>query len=172
MERMWSPWRSVHVRAFKEKTFRDAEGRSVFVQMAASDADEANLILWRGRFIFVVMNLYPYNNGHLMIVPYREVADYEALTGDEQVELAQTLGRCLRWLRTAMGPDGFNVGMNLGTAGGAGIPVHLHMHVVPRWNGDTNFMPVVAEAKVIPESLAVTYEKLRTVIDNEESSAV
>lgn len=172
MERMWSPWRTAHVRAFKDKTFRDTDGRSIFVQMAAADADETNLILWRGRSVFVVMNLYPYNNGHLMIVPYREVADYEALTIAEQTELAQALAQCLRWLRIGMDPDGFNVGMNLGSAGGAGIPVHLHMHVVPRWNGDTNFMPVVADAKVIPESLAVTYRKLRAVIDNEESSAM
>ena len=114
--------------------------------------------------MFVIMNLHPYNNGHLMIIPYREVSSYEDLSPEEQVELAASIERCIRWLKHALQPEGFNVGMNLGKAAGAGIPRHLHMHVVPRWSGDTNFMPTVAEMKVVPEALVDTYKKLLSTI--------
>lgn len=157
---MWSPWRSRHVKTFQG----DWGDESIFTRLSRDDNDEENLILWRGEYVFVIMNLYPYNNGHLMIVPYREVADYDALTPREQAEIAHTLSRCLGWLRTALSPEGFNVGMNLGVAAGAGIPRHLHMHVVPRWSGDTNFMPAVGAVKVIPEALTDTYQKLRSAI--------
>jgi ATP adenylyltransferase len=165
MERLWSPWRSQHIESFKTEDAREAGGQSLFARLAAEDRDEENLILWRGERVFVIMNLYPYNNGHLMVVPFREVASYEALSPEEQVEIAHTIDRCLRWLRHALQPEGFNVGMNLGAAAGAGIPQHLHVHVVPRWQGDTNFMPVVGEAKVIPEALRDTYRKLRAAIE-------
>lgn len=164
MDRLWSPWRSQHVDAFDPAT-ADADGRSLFARLAAEGRDADNLILWRGRHVFVLMNRYPYNNGHLMVVPYREVADYDALTPEEQVEMALTLHRCLGWLRQVLRPDGFNVGMNLGAAAGAGLPRHLHLHVVPRWQGDTNFMPVVGETKVIPEALHDTYARLRAVVE-------
>jgi ATP adenylyltransferase len=99
-----------------------------------------------------------------MIIPFREVADYEALTLEEQIAMAQTTERCIRWLRAALHPEGFNIGMNLGRAAGAGLPRHLHMHVVPRWSADTNFMATVGDTKVIPEALRQTYRKLRAVI--------
>lgn len=142
------------------------ERASLFLRIAAdADADEANYVLWRGDTAFVVMNLYPYNNGHLLIVPFRKVEDYDALTADEQIEIARLTDRCIRWLRHAVRPDGFNVGMNLGRAGGAGVPEHLHVHVVPRWSGDTNFMPTLADTKVIPEGMEATYRKLRAAVD-------
>ena len=103
-----------------------------------------------------------------MIVPYREVRHYEDLTEEEQIEMATTVNRCIRWLKHAMHPEGFNVGMNLGSAAGAGIPQHLHMHVVPRWRGDTNFMPAIGEVKVIPEALKDTYNKLLAAIEELE----
>ena len=103
-----------------------------------------------------------------MIVPYREVARYEDLSVDEQVELARTIERCILWIKKALNPEGFNVGMNLGKAAGAGIPRHLHLHVVPRWNGDTNFMPTIGEIKVVPEALAETYDKLCVAITQVE----
>ena len=160
---MWSPWRARHI---EDTSAEPAEGApSVFVQMAGEDRDADNLILWRGRTVFVVLNLYPYNNGHLMIVPYRQVADYEALAPEERAEIAETIARCLGWLREALRPDGFNVGMNLGQAGGAGIPDHLHVHVVPRWQADTNFMPALGQVKVIPEALADTYARLQAAIE-------
>ncbi|MDZ4701415.1 MAG: HIT domain-containing protein [Rhodothermales bacterium] len=138
----------------------DMDTRSLFARLAAEDEDEKNYIVWRGVHVFVIMNLYPYNNGHLLIVPYRTVAAYEELSRDEQIELAVTLDQCIRWLNEALCPEGFNVGMNLGKAAGAGIPDHLHLHVVPRWQGDTNFMPTIGEVKVLPEALDVTYRKL------------
>ena len=165
MERMWSPWRSKHIERMAEPSSGASEPGSVFTRMVAQDRDADNLILWRGPSVFVVMNLYPYNNGHLMIVPYREVARYEDLTAEEQVDMAHTLARCLRWLRQALSPEGFNVGLNLGLAAGAGIPEHVHMHVVPRWRADTNFMPTIAEVKVVPEALEETYRKLRAAIE-------
>jgi len=142
----------------------DSEEHSVFYILASQNRDEDNLILWRGTYVFVILNLYPYNNGHLMVVPYREVRHYEDLTEEEQIEMATTVNRCIRWLKHAMHPEGFNVGMNLGSAAGAGIPRHLHMHVVPRWSGDTNFMPAIGEVKVIPEALKDTYNKLLAAI--------
>lgn len=162
---MWSPWRSRHIERAAQDAHRE-EYDTLFERLAAEpERDETNLVLWRGETVFVAMNLYPYNNGHLMIAPYRKVADYEMLTPEERTEMAHTVARCIGWLREALNPDGFNVGMNLGQAGGAGIPGHLHQHVVPRWNGDTNFMPTLAEVKVVPEALEETYRKLRGVID-------
>lgn len=164
MEHMWSPWRSQHIERFDPEAAETAEG-SIFARIAAEDRDEDNLVVWRGTHVFVVMNLYPYNNGHLLIVPYREVAAYEDLTDEEQVAMSRTIAACIRWLKMALKPEGFNVGMNLGKAAGAGIPQHLHTHVVPRWRGDTNFMPVVGEVKVIPEALHDTYRKLRAAVE-------
>ena len=163
---MWSPWRSAHIERITQDTDADEqEGPSLFARLAAEDNDEENLILWRGEHVFVIMNRYPYNNGHLMVVPFREVAAYEALTTDEQIALARALAHAIRWLKQALNPEGFNVGMNLGAAAGAGIPRHLHMHIVPRWSGDTNFMPTIGEVKVIPEALHATYAKLRAAIE-------
>jgi len=168
MKRMWSPWRSVHLDNMAARAAEDTtSGESVFEGIAGSGDDEENLILFRAVTVFVVMNLFPYNNGHLMIVPYRKVADYRELSAEEQSEMAVVLDRCLRWLQTALNPDGFNVGMNLGEAAGAGIPGHLHMHIVPRWRGDTNFMPTIAEVKVVPEAMRDTYRRLKAAIENE-----
>ena len=163
MKKMWSPWRSKHIDAIS-KTPAAGSG-DLFERIAASDRDADNLVVWRGERVFVVMNLYPYNNGHLLIVPYRKVAWYEDLTSDEQADLASSIERCIRWLRAALDPEGFNVGMNLGPAAGAGVPDHMHVHVVPRWSGDTNFMPTTADVKVIPESMKETYRKLRAAVD-------
>ncbi len=170
MDRLWSPWRARHVASFADGAGVDADGRTLFERLAASGDDEAALILWRGRHVFALLNRYPYTNGHLMLVPYRAVRDYDALTAGEQAELFSALARAIRWLRAALAPEGFNVGMNLGSAGGAAIAEHLHLHVVPRWAGDTNFMPVVGEAKVIPEALDVTYARLRDAIGADDAA--
>lgn len=164
MERMWSPWRSQPLSDFEQEHVPDGEG-SVFTRIAATpEHDAEHFVLWRGDGLFVVMNLYPYNNGHLLIVPYRQITDYEALTAAERTELAALIGRAMSWLKQALQPDGFNVGINQGGASGAGIPDHLHLHVVPRWEGDTNFMPVTGEVKVIPEGLRDTYQKLLAAV--------
>jgi len=164
MQRMWSPWRSEYVEGAARRTPSDAEP-SLFKQLEQEGQDEANLILWRGEHVFVIMNRYPYNNGHLLIVPYREVQAYDALHPEEQVAIAHATDRCIRWLRHALQPDGFNVGMNLEDGSGAGIPEHLHTHVVPRWNGDTNFMTTTAETRVLPETLSKTYDRLQAAIE-------
>jgi len=164
VNRMWSPWRSEYVKEAAHRHSSDAE-HSLFTQLEQERRDEENLILWRGDHVFVIMNRYPYNNGHLLIVPYREVQDYDALNADERVAIAHTIDRCIRWLRHALHPDGFNVGMNLGDGSGAGIPEHLHAHVVPRWSGDTNFMTTTNDTRVIPEAMKETYQKLRAAIE-------
>jgi len=160
MDRMWSPWRSAYVSGAKGREVGDDE--SVFTALLNEERDEETLILWRGEQVFIIMNRHPYNSGHLLIVPYRKVTAYDALEPNEQRALAAAIDRCMGWVRTALSPDGFNVGMNLGRAAGAGIPEHLHAHVVPRWDGDTNFMPTTADTKVLPEDLQTTYGKLRT----------
>ena len=161
MQRIWSPWRSQHLDSLRLPADEAGNDRTLFTRLAASDRDEENLVVYRGDHVFVVMNLYPYTNGHVLIVPYRQVESYSDLKPEERIEMGEVLDRCLGWLQTALDPDGFNVGMNIGKAGGAGIPEHLHMHVVPRWNGDTNFMPTVADIKVVPESIRTTYRKLK-----------
>lgn len=132
----------------------------LFCETPAHGEDEKALIVWRGRSIFIQMNLYPYNPGHIMIVPYRHLAALDDLSADEQVELIKEVARSTAIMREAMNTDGFNVGINQGRAAGAGVDQHLHVHVVPRWSGDTNFMPVTAGTKVIPEGLTATYRKL------------
>lgn len=164
-QRMWSPWRSEYVEQAARRSSTNDTEHSLFAQLEREHRDEENLILWRGEHVFVIMNRYPYNNGHLLVLPYREVQDYDALTTEERHALADALDRCVRWLRRALDPDGFNVGMNLGMGAGAGHPEHLHAHVVPRWQGDTNFMTTTDETRVIPEAMEKTYQKLRAAVE-------
>ena len=138
-----------------------ASGRCVFCDHLAEGDDEAAYILHRSRHAFVLLNAFPYNTGHLMVAPLRHTADVVELSAEERHELIDLTSRSVAIIRAAMGAEGFNTGMNLGAAGGAGIPGHLHVHVVPRWSGDTNFMPIVGQTKVLPEMLADTYAKLR-----------
>lgn len=133
----------------------------IFCDHLGANDDEAAGILFRGKHAFSLLNAFPYNTGHLMVAPLRHVADVSDLSEAERSNLFELTCRSIEILRSAMGAEGFNTGMNLGAAGGAGIPGHLHMHVVPRWNGDTNFMPVTGNTKVLPEMLADTYAKLR-----------
>lgn len=133
----------------------------VFCTKVAEGEDEKNYIVARLKRVYVVLNIYPYNNGHLMVVPYRHVARLSELSDDELAELMITVRTCEQALTDTMHPDGFNIGLNVGRVAGAGIDEHLHVHIVPRWNGDTNFMPVLANTKVIAELLDSTYVKLR-----------
>lgn len=133
----------------------------IFCVKAAEASDEANLILYRGQFAFVLLNLYPYNSGHLMIAPYLHTADLAALPAEVGGDLLALTQRSVEALTAEYGPEGFNIGMNIGKIAGAGIPDHLHLHVVPRWGGDTNFMPVTAETKVLPETLDQTWRRLQ-----------
>ena len=147
--RLYTPHRMAYIRG---------EGKGPdcpFCEIPAM-SDEDGLVVARGAACFVVLNLYPYNSGHLMVVPYRHIAGYEELSLDETAELARLTQHALRAVRHASGAQGFNVGMNLGGVAGAGIAAHLHQHVVPRWGGDTNFMPVVGQTKVLPQLLPDT----------------
>lgn len=136
----------------------DADAGCIFCAIAAGE--ESERVLVRSDLAYVVLNKFPYNPGHLLVVPNRHEGDLEALTADENAELQSMLQRSIRALRDASDPHGFNVGMNLGRIAGAGIPGHLHWHVVPRWSGDTNYMPVVGETRVLPELLAETHRRL------------
>lgn len=151
---MWAPWRIEYILGEKP-------GGCVLCDMPGMNADERNFILHRGVTCYVIMNLYPYNNGHLMVVPLRHLSDYENLTADERAEAAELTARAVRALKKAMKPDGFNIGANLGKAAGAGIDEHLHVHIVPRWGGDINFMTAVGGVRVIPQCLEETYRTLK-----------
>jgi ATP adenylyltransferase len=143
-----------------QSTHEEPEG-CLFCTLAAGEDDTESMVVHRGDRAFVLMNAYPYNPGHVMVAPYRHGGDVERLTADELLDAGRLVQRAVRALREEMSPDGYNVGMNLGKVAGAGIPDHVHWHVVPRWNGDTNFMPVVGETRVLPESLEDTYRKLK-----------
>jgi ATP adenylyltransferase len=143
----------------------DQPAGCIFCDKPAQGDDARNLILRRGSSAFVLLNAFPYNNGHLMVAPYRHVAELESLTAEECADVMSLTQWCVRLLRAAFKPDGFNVGMNLSRIAGAGIADHLHLHLVPRWNGDTNFMPVIGDTKVLPDSLERSYVKLREAID-------
>jgi ATP adenylyltransferase len=150
-----------------EKSSGDGGTGDIFVDLPAEQDDPKNFILHRGETAFVMLNAYPYTNGHLLIAPYRQVADIEGLDDAELLEINQLLAKSVRWLKGTYSPDGFNVGINLGKAAGAGIPVHIHWHVVPRWNGDTNFMTTVGNVRVMPQSLEESYARLRKEVERD-----
>jgi ATP adenylyltransferase len=158
--RLWTPHRMAYIKGENKPAGGSAaESECPFCRIPALD-DAEGLVLRRGAVAYAVLNLYPYNGGHLMVVPYRHVSDYTELSLDECAEVAVLTREALAALRTASGAQGFNVGMNLGHVAGAGIAAHLHQHVVPRWGGDTNFMPVVGHTKVLPQLLAETRRAL------------
>jgi len=156
-KRLWAPWRMKYVSGIEKKD----EG-CIFCSKPkqSRDCDRDNLLLYRGGKCFVLMNLYPYNNGHLMIIPYQHTSDILDLAPEVSAELWTLVCKSKTALTAVMNPDGFNIGMNIGRVAGAGIDQHVHMHIVPRWNGDTNFMPVVGETKVISQSLEDAYDAL------------
>ncbi len=162
MDVLHAPWRIDYILAPKKPA---AGGEaSLFTAIGQSSDDLENHVLARGRHCYAVLNTYPYNGGHLMVVPYRQIANLDELTDEESLELMQFSRRCVRALQAIMRPQGFNVGFNLGKCAGAGIIEHLHLHVVPRWEGDTNFMPVIANSRVVPEALKDTAAKLRAAL--------
>lgn len=156
MEQIWAPWRTVYIG-------KDHGDVCIFCDKLESGQDEENLVLLRGDRTFVLMNLYPYNNGHLLIAPKRHVGEIEDLDEEEMMELFKMTQKMVKVLRS-FNPHGFNVGVNIGRVAGAGVPGHFHIHVVPRWNGDTNFMPVFGDVKVISESLEATFKKLKEAL--------
>jgi ATP adenylyltransferase len=160
MESLHAPWRIEYILAPKPP----AGGDSLFTTIAQSSDDEVNHVLARDRTCYAVLNTFPYAGGHLMVVPYKQTADLNDLTDEELSDLMQLTRRCMNALKAVMRPDGFNVGLNLGKVAGAGVMDHLHIHVVPRWLGDTNFMPVLAGTSVLPQALSEVAAKLRAAL--------
>ena len=161
MEIKFTPWRMAYI----SSPGTPASDECVLCALGRAAPAAANLVLHRGTSCYALMNLYPYNTGHLMIVPYQHTADLAGLDAAVADELFGLTRKSVAALTTAMAPHGFNIGMNLGRTAGAGIDEHLHMHIVPRWNGDANFMPIVGGTKLIPEALDQTYAKLRPLFD-------
>ena len=153
MERIWAPWRIQYIQIEKP------EG-CILCEKPEQNKDALNYILYRGDKNFIILNSYPYNPGHLMVAPYRHVTNLEELTEEERHEHFEIVTRSIRVLRQVFNPGGFNIGINVGKAAGAGIEDHVHTHIVPRWQGDTNFMTVMADIRVVPEALDETYKKL------------
>jgi len=159
MDRLYSPWRLAYV------TNADQPSNGCIFCQAADASAQADLVVARGATAFVILNLYPYNSGHLMVVPHRHVASLSGLDRDELIELMLLLERSERVVTEVYAPHGLNVGINLGKAAGAGMADHLHVHVVPRWNGDTNFMSVVGDVRVLPEEVPVSAQRLRAAFE-------
>jgi ATP adenylyltransferase len=156
MNQLWTPWRSVYMKEKKDKA------RCIFCDAAADPkADEQTLVIFRGRWAFALLNRYPYTSGHLMIAPYAHISRLSEASEETSAEMMQLTRRAERILEQIYDPDGLNLGMNLGEAAGAGIEQHIHMHVLPRWKGDANFMTSVGSTRIIPEALEDTYAKLR-----------
>lgn len=158
MERIWSPWRMAYIQAAKEQ---GEDGGCIFCDLPAEGDDVRTMILARGELAFVIVNSFPYNPGHLMVAPFRHVGAFTSIEAAELADVDALVARSIRALEQEMEPHGYNLGMNLGRVAGAGIPDHVHWHLVPRWNGDTNFMPVVGQTRVLPELLEETYARLR-----------
>lgn len=159
MKNIFAPWRMAYIQASQKH-----EG-CIFCDFPEEQKDEERLILARGSTCFVILNAYPYNPGHLMVAPYRHTAEYDLLCDEEMSELHRLGAKSVSVLKKVMAPQGFNLGINLGKVAGAGFDEHLHLHVVPRWNGDTNFMPAIAEVRVVAEALSATYKKIREAWD-------
>jgi len=155
MDFLWAPWRMEYI-----GTARD-DSQCIFCSKPMENDDKKNLIAYRGKTCYIILNYYPYNNGHLMIVPYRHFSEFNQLTVEEKLEIMNLTEQATLIIKAEMSAQGFNIGVNLGSVAGAGIAQHLHFHVVPRWNGDTNFMPVTSHTKVISEGLMDTCERLR-----------
>ncbi|MEZ0322932.1 MAG: HIT domain-containing protein [Hydrogenothermaceae bacterium] len=155
MERLYSPWRSQYIDGLEK-----SEGCFLCKAFEEKD-DEKNLILYRGKNVFVILNLYPYNAGHLMVCPNQHIGDFTQLDSETLCEISVISQKMVKLLKIVLKPDGFNIGYNLGKSAGAGLETHIHNHIVPRWNGDTNFMPVLGETRIISYDLKETYLKLK-----------
>ena len=156
MKNLWAPWRMEYIT-------KNKSDECIFCSLPKAGQDKKDKILFRGSSCFVIMNIFPYNNGHIMVCPYRHISCLTLLAENELIEISQVTQKSIESLREVLNPDGFNIGFNIGKAAGAGFDEHIHNHIVPRWTGDTNFMPTLAETKVHPEHLEASYERLCSV---------
>ena len=166
MKVLWAPWRLRYIEQAR------IPQECIFCQKAKEKRDFENFILQRGKTCFTIMNLFPYANGHLMVAPYKHTPKFEDLTDIESLELLKTVSQSMRILKRGLRPEGFNIGLNLGKVAGAGVEDHIHFHIVPRWLGDSNFMPVLGEVKIIPEHIETTFRKLKRELRSETNSPV
>lgn len=161
MDKLWSPWRSKYIESFKQPK----DGKCIFCDAVGQNIDDnESLVVYKADKSFVILNLYPYNNGHIMVVPCRHVSEFTELTQEEKIEIFDLVDNCMKAMEDKMCAQGFNMGANIGKAAGAGIDDHLHIHIVPRWPGDTNFMPALGEVKVISQDLLSTKNELRSAL--------
>jgi ATP adenylyltransferase len=161
MKKLWAPWRMQYI---KEAVIENP-GECIFCLNAQKNNDRERLVLFRGKTALVVMNKFPYNNGHLLIAPYRHIGSFSQLSDEELLEMQRLIDRCISAMEATMHPQGFNIGVNIGRVAGAGVEDHIHYHLLPRWNGDTNYLPIFGEVKVISEDLWDTYVKIKGQID-------
>ena len=165
-ERLWAPWRLAYVANAK------TQSGCIFCDKPSDEDQRSVYVLYQGQEAFVMLNAFPYSNGHLMVAPRHHTADLNDLSTECMTEIMKQVRLCVNVLKEAYHPDGFNIGVNLGASAGAGIADHVHFHIVPRWNGDTNFMPVLSDVRVIPQGLCETYDQLRTILDQFESEGL
>ena len=161
MEKLWAPWRMPFIQSTKKKKPSDC----IFCKASRERKDKANFVLGRGEYSVALLNIFPYNNGHLMIAPMRHTGDFNRISGVEWQDMMALMGECQRALEKTLHPHGYNIGINLGRAAGAGIEDHLHIHLIPRWAGDTNFMTAIGETRVLPEDLTQTASRLRPIFE-------
>ncbi len=160
MDRMYSPWREVYMQSFKDDKPAGKGGKSVFADIPPEE-DEKRFVLYRAKKCFIIMNLYPYNCGHLMVIPYQQTPDFSDLDSETKLEIMELTDLSIKALELTLKPQGINIGANLGKVAGGSVDTHIHFHIVPRWEGDTNFMPVLADAKVLSNDMRSTYANLK-----------
>ncbi|WP_338599972.1 HIT domain-containing protein [Sulfolobus tengchongensis] len=161
MDILWAPWRAKYI----ADSSKAKGGECLFCRVVKEDNDQQNYIVYRSKYAFIILNAFPYNTAHVMIVPYRHLPSIELLTSEESLDVFNLVNLSIRAIREVYNPDGFNIGVNIGRVAGAGIESHVHVHVVPRWNGDSNFMPVIFNTKVMPETLDETFKKINVKIN-------
>jgi ATP adenylyltransferase len=165
MKKLFSPWRSLYIQSFGDKK---KTRTCLFCGIGKDRSDAENLVVMRGKYCFVVLNKFPYNSGHLMVIPYRHISHFSKISIEEHKEIMLMTGKCITAMEAVSKPQGFNFGANLGRAAGAGIDKHIHFHLVPRWNGDTNFMPVLSDVKLVSENMIDVWSKLKNTLNNQK----
>ena len=163
MKKLWAPWRYKYIK----NTVAGDQGKCIFCEIVSGKDDKKNLIIHRGEKVYVMLNRYPYNNGHLMVIPYKHFSEIGELSDEEMLEIMKLLSLSIKVIKNKFSSDGLNIGANIGRTAGAGIDDHIHFHVVPRWQGDTNFMPVVGDTKIISQSLEESWEMLKKGFEEE-----